>query len=644
MLRPDLSLRTPGSSSGDGNDDGVCGNAQCGGIDALVSACARLDRDDVDLEPAICLDAVHRAAQSKARHHVGRAAVHLLAANHPADLLLAVPGVPGRPLRAKTPDLARRYHVGRQLGAGGAGPKPHRALPHLRCDRRLRHRHHLCWHHRLDGALVPGSARPRYRACGCGLRLRRLLHELPDRQHDQELGLSARAGGLGHHPRHHRRRRRARPTHAAGGLSSEGLRPRYGADRDAGETQLHAGRDATEPDLLSALHHDDDDVDQWSDGGVERRPLRQGIQGRRRAGARHGGAAAVAHALARHQRSYPPVLRLGVRPYRPREHDGARVCARGGRDPHPVRVPRPSGDVRSAHRPRVLRLGRDLLAVPGDADRHVRAALRRHQLRLPLHRPRRRLDLRRPGRGLSQADDRKLDRGVHRRRLPRRADRRPRLHGAQTDAPPALRDDELSSETAGAYSAAGAIGGGFCRDWAGGSWAVGFAWSPWPESPEETMSLLPKRQISEPRSSITMNIAGTNTSDRTVENSRPPMTASAIGERNSPPAPKASALGIMPAIMAMVVITIGRARFMPASIMASSRFLPAWIASIANSTSMMAFLVTMPISIRMPIHTGMVSCLPVKSSAPTAPPIDSGSENRMVSGCRKVPNNSTSTA
>src|SRR6185312_9045404 len=349
----------------------------------------------------------------------------------------------------------------------------------------------------------------------------------------------------------------------------------------------------------------------------------------------------------RHQRPHPPVLRLGVRPYRPREHDGARVRARGDGDPHPVRLPRPSGDVRGAHRPRVLRLGRDLLAVPGDADRHVRAALRRHQLRLPLHRPRRRLDLRRPGRGLSQAADRKLDCGVHRRRLPRRADRRPRPYGAQTDAPPAFRDGELSSETAGRYSAAGAIAGGFGGDWAGkagGSWAVGFLCSPWPESLEETMSLLPKRQISEPRSSITMNIAGTNTSDRTVENSRPPMTASAIGERNSPPAPKASALGIMPAIMAMVVITIGRARFMPASIMASSRFLPARIASIANSTSMMAFLVTMPISIRMPIHTGMVSCLPVRSSAPTAPPIDSGSEKRMVSGCRKVPNSSTSTA
>src|SRR6185437_3980696 len=154
----------------------------------------------------------------------------------------------------------------------------------------------------------------------------------------------------------------------------------------------------------------------------------------------------------------------------------------------------------------------------------------------------------------------------------------------------------------------------------------------------ETTSRLATRQISEPTSSITMNIAGTNTSESTVEKIRPPITASAIGERNSPPAPTASALGVMPATIAIVVITIGRARFMPASTIASSRGLPARSASIANSTSMIAFLVTMPISIRMPIHTGVVSCLPVIRSAAIAPPIESGSENRMVIGCRKVPN------
>ena len=42
----------------------------------------------------------------------------------------------------------------------------------------------------------------------------------------------------------------------------------------------------------------------------------------------HGGAAAVADAVARDQRPDAAVLRLGVRPHRPRDHDGARLLAR----------------------------------------------------------------------------------------------------------------------------------------------------------------------------------------------------------------------------------------------------------------------------------------------------------------------------
>ena len=38
-------------------------------------------------------------------------------------------------------------------------------------------------------------------------------------------------------------------------------------------------------------------------------------------------------------------------------------------------------------------------------------------------------------------------------------------------------------------------------------------------------------------SSMTANTAGTNTSDSSVEDIRPPITAIAIGERNSPPEP-----------------------------------------------------------------------------------------------------------
>ena len=58
---------------------------------------------------------------------------------------------------------------------------------------------------------------------------------------------------------------------------------------------------------------------------------------------------------------------------------------------------------------------------------------------------------------------------------------------------------------------------------------------------------------------------------------------------------------------------------------------------------MMAFLVTIPISMSTPITTGMLIGRSVTSSARMAPPIESGSENRMVIGWVKLPNSSTRT-
>ncbi len=147
--------------------------------------------------------------------------------------------------------------------------------------------------------------------------------------------------------------------------------------------------------------------------------------------------------------------------------------------------------------------------------------------------------------------------------------------------------------------------------------------------------------MNRPTSSITVNTAGTKTSDSSVDMIRPPITAIAIGERKPPPSPRPSAEGNMPAAIAIVVITIGRARLRPASTSASSRGVPRPTSSTAKSTSMIAFLVTMPISIRMPITTGIDIALWVMSSAMIAPPIDSGSEIRMVIGWRKLPNSST---
>jgi multidrug efflux pump subunit AcrB len=67
------------------------------------------------------------------------------------------------------------------------------------------------------------------------------------------------------------------------------------------------------------------------------------------------------------------------------------------------------------------------------------------------------------------------------------------------------------------------------------------------------------------------------------------------------------------------------------------------ISSMAKSTSMMAFLVTIPISISTPITTGKLKGWPVTRSAKIAPPMEKGRENRMVSGCRKLPKSRTST-
>ncbi len=85
----------------------------------------------------------------------------------------------------------------------------------------------------------------------------------------------------------------------------------------------------------------------------------------------------------------------------------------------------------------------------------------------------------------------------------------------------------------------------------------------------------------------------------------PPITATPIGARKLGSPDQPVAIGSMPAPIAMVVITIGRARLEQASISASVRDRPSCIALTAYSTSRIEFLVTMPISISMPISEGV---------------------------------------
>src|ERR1700743_3633068 len=86
------------------DDDGCGGDAWIGGIDAVDATWARCDHDDVDLEPAICLDAVHQAVSGRASRQPAGDPDHLHHRDRAADLLLAGAGLSGRPLRPAPPD------------------------------------------------------------------------------------------------------------------------------------------------------------------------------------------------------------------------------------------------------------------------------------------------------------------------------------------------------------------------------------------------------------------------------------------------------------------------------------------------------------------------------------------------------------
>ena len=106
----------------------------------------------------------------------------VLAADRAADVLLAVPGLAGGPLRSAHADRNRR---GADRACPGCWPRRRLAddaLSDLRRDRRARHRHRLCRRGRPDGGLVPRSARLCRRRGRRGLRHGRDRHHLPDRQ------------------------------------------------------------------------------------------------------------------------------------------------------------------------------------------------------------------------------------------------------------------------------------------------------------------------------------------------------------------------------------------------------------------------------------------------------------------------------
>src|SRR5208283_4018084 len=116
-----------GHGTGGTSDDRCSDNARLV-FKPLGPAHSRRDRHDGDLQPAICVDAVYRASQPEARDDACGAAVDLFPPHHPADVVLAVPGLLGGPVRPAPADHDRGAAVRRQLDLIRLGQQPGSAL------------------------------------------------------------------------------------------------------------------------------------------------------------------------------------------------------------------------------------------------------------------------------------------------------------------------------------------------------------------------------------------------------------------------------------------------------------------------------------------------------------------------------------
>ena len=102
------------------------------------------------------------------------------------------------------------------------------------------------------------------------------------------------------------------------------------------------------------------------------------------------------------------------------------------------------------------------------------------------------------------------------------------------------------------------------------------------------------------------------------------MTARPSGADCSPPSPRASAVGIMPAIIARLVMRIGRRRPRADATMAVFWSAPACHLSLANVTSSTAFATDTPIDMIAPIIDCTLSVVCVVESARTTPASTAG--------------------
>ena len=137
---------------------------------------------------------------------------------------------------------------------------------------------------------------------------------------------------------------------------------------------------------------------------------------------------------------------------------------------------------------------------------------------------------------------------------------------------------------------------------------------------------------------------GSTSSVSTVDDTRPPMTTIASGCEMNPPCPvMPRAMGVNAKMVASAVMRIGRRRLDPPAITASWVDRPLARYWLTRSTSTMAFVTTMPMSISTPMRDATPSGTPVISCSRIAPVAANGIDTSSSSGWRNDLNVATIT-
>src|SRR5581483_7981536 len=127
---------------------------------------------------------------------------------------------------------------------------------------------------------------------------------------------------------------------------------------------------------------------------------------------------------------------------------------------------------------------------------------------------------------------------------------------------------------------------------------------------------------------------GSTKSVATVAAARPPTTARPSGAVASAPSPMASAIGIIPAIIAALVISTGRIRARAAAMEAETASAPRRRAASANVTRRIAFATATPIAMMPPMNDWTLSVVFVAASISATPASTAGTVETTTSASR----------